>query len=99
MAGRIPVTAGRLGARLDCDAQSRATVFAGSPASPHLCRKVVHCLSVSLALLATPPPASGPNWWVFALTQVASFLVGSATALLVQFYIVPDAETRKRKAQ
>lgn len=36
---------------------------------------------------------------VFALTQLGSFLAGTGTALLVQFYIVPDAETRKRKAQ
>jgi len=43
--------------------------------------------------------SSGPNWLVFALTQLGSFLAGTATALVVQLYVVPDAETRKRRAQ
>jgi hypothetical protein len=51
-----------------------------------------------LACLASPSPAtSGTNWLVFTLSLVGSFIVGAVTALLIQLYIVPRVETRKRR--
>jgi len=52
-----------------------------------------------LVLVASPPLAasSGPNWPVYLLSLLGTFVVGTATALLIQLYIVPRVETRKRR--
>jgi hypothetical protein len=51
-------------------------------------------------MLASSPAAaasSGPNWLVFGLGLLGSFIVGTLTASLIQLYIVPKVETRKRR--
>lgn len=55
--------------------------------------------AVTLLLAASPPPAasSGPNWLTFVLSLLGTFVVGIGTALLVQFYVVPKVEKRKRR--
>lgn len=50
-----------------------------------------------------PPPvvvrviSSGPSWLTILLTLLGTFLAGTATALLIQLYIAPKVETRKRR--
>jgi hypothetical protein len=56
-------------------------------------------LASSAPVVVVHVVSSGPNWLVLALTLLGSFLAGTATALLIQLYVVPGAETRKRKAQ
>ena len=58
---------------------------------------------MTLIFVAPPPPvvvrviSSGPNWLTFVLSLVGTFVVGTATALLIQLYVVPRVETRKRR--
>lgn len=56
--------------------------------------------AVVLLSVVSPPPvvvhvtsSGGPGW----LSLLGTFLVGIATALLIQLYIVPRVETRKRR--
>lgn|SRR5487761_89616 len=41
--------------------------------------------------------SSGPSWLALVLTLLGTFLAGTATALVIQLYVVPRAETRKRR--
>jgi hypothetical protein len=41
--------------------------------------------------------SSGPNWPTFLLGLLGSLLVGVVTASLIQLYVVPRVETRKRR--
>ena len=54
-------------------------------------------ITIAMPLSVAHGTASGPDWLTFLLT----FLVGAATALavqlVVQFYVVPKVETRKRR--
>lgn len=58
---------------------------------------------MTFIFVAPPPPvvvrviSSGPNWLTFVLSLVGTFVVGTATALLIQLYVVPRVETRKRR--
>jgi hypothetical protein len=53
--------------------------------------------------VASPTPVmvrvvtSGPNWPTFLLGLLGSLLVGVVTASLIQLYVVPRVETRKRR--
>jgi hypothetical protein len=54
--------------------------------------------------IASPPVVvvhvtSGPGWLALALTLLGTFLAGTATALLIQLYVVPRVETRKRREE
>lgn len=56
--------------------------------------------AVPLVLLASSPSAaasSGPNWLTFVLSLFGTFVVGTLTALVIQLYIVPLVDTRKRR--
>lgn len=58
---------------------------------------------MAIVSAALPPPvvvrviSSGPSWLTFLLSLLGTFLVGTATALLIQLYIVPKVEKRKRR--
>jgi hypothetical protein len=41
--------------------------------------------------------SSGPSWLALLLSLLGTFLAGTATALLIQLYVVPKVETRKRR--
>src|SRR5487761_1254296 len=41
--------------------------------------------------------SSGPSWLALVLTLLGTFIVGTATALVIQLYVVPRVETRKRR--
>ena len=46
-----------------------------------------------LVFAASAAPAaatSGPNWLTFLLSLLGTFVVGTATALLIQLYVVPN---------
>ncbi len=58
---------------------------------------------MALLSVASPVPvvvrvvSSGPSWLSLLLSLLGTFLAGTATALLIQLYIVPVVETRKRR--
>ena len=60
---------------------------------------VGHTVAVPVIFAAAAPPvvvrvvSSGPSW----LTLLGTFIVGTATALVIQLYVVPRVETRKRR--
>ena len=62
-----------------------------------------HTEAMAFISVASSPPvvvrisSSGPGWLAFLLSNLATFLVTIAAALLIQFYVVPRVETRKRK--
>lgn len=41
--------------------------------------------------------SSGPSWLALMLSLLGTFLVGMATAVLIQFWVVPKVEARKRR--
>jgi hypothetical protein len=59
-------------------------------------------VSLKIPIAVAPPLAaraasSGPNWPTFLLGLLGTFLVGTATAMVIQLYVVPRVETRQRR--